>query len=135
MSTVDLWPDFLLDEIPRTPKHILLEQATALGTKTNNVVQGSVHSGVDRDGDFSHAFVLHCPALKGYRYELFRVWHRPDLYPVFVENERVADDESGFVDFLRALFSAERTIRIIRAIIAQARSEESVIDLDDDVPF
>lgn len=42
MSTVDLWPDFLLDEIPRTPKHILLEQATALGTKTNNVVQGSV---------------------------------------------------------------------------------------------
>lgn len=135
MSTVDLWPDFLLDEIPRTPKHILLEQATALGAKTNNVVQGSVHSGVDSDGDFSHAFVLHCPALKGYRFELFRVWHRPDLYPVYGENKVVAEDEAGLVEYLRTLFSTERTVRIIRAIIAQARSEESVLKLDDDVPF
>jgi hypothetical protein len=43
-ETKDLWPDNLVAEIPRTPTHILREQAAALGRKTRNVVQAKVRT-------------------------------------------------------------------------------------------
>jgi hypothetical protein len=66
------------------------------------------------------------------------VSHGPSLYPVYINViEAPARDEGNFVEGLKSLFSSDRTIRIIRAIAAQARSEEfaSGQDEEDMPPF
>ena len=128
----DLWPDNLVAEIPRTPTNILREQAAALGRKTRNVVQAKVRTRTDQGGDFLLTFVLHAPSIEGYEYDLFTVAHREDLYPVY-DDDKVMENEASFIEYLRSLFSSPRTIRIVRALVAQSRAESD--DSDDDIPF
>jgi hypothetical protein len=129
----NLWPDDLVEKIPRTPVHILREQATALGEKTNNVVQAKVRTNTDRDGYFHLTFVLTAPTLQGYEYELFAVFHDEGLYPVH-NGDDLCDDEESLKAYLKSLFSSERTKRIVRALVAQARTQSDLAE-DDDIPF
>jgi len=140
----DLWPEDLVAEIPRTPKDILLEQAAALGKKTKNVVQAKVRSRQDDDGDLVHRFVLFAPALGNYEYELVSVWHDETLYPVSAPSSGAApgpkklQDEEELRQYLRGFFGSERTLKVVRAMVANSRAEVPTsgdYGKDDDIPF
>ena len=127
----DFWPQDLLDNIPRTPKTILEEQAAALGPKTKNIVQAKVKSAIDPEGDFHHSFVLTCNALGTYQYTLFVVWHGVSLYPVHHDNLEF-EDEYEFKRHLKDILGTPRTAQMVRALVAQAQGVKAA---DDDVPF
>jgi hypothetical protein len=139
----DLWPEDLVAEIPRTPKDILLEQAAALGKKTKNVVRAKVRSRQDEEGDLVHRFVLYAPALGNYEYDLVSIWHDETLYPVSAPatgagpGPKKLQDEEELRQYLRSFFGSERTLKIVRAMVANSRAEAPATNegRDDDIPF
>lgn len=137
MTTIpsSLWPDDLITNVPTIPITVLKEQAAHLGRLTNNVVIAKVKGWTDMDGDFRLEFVLLAPALGNYEYSLFELYHGTELYPVRLmsDSEFLIDDEDELRLFLERTFSEDRTVRIVRALVAQARALPP--RSDDDVPF
>lgn len=119
-----LWPEDLIAATPRMPLHILQEQASALGKRTDDVVRGVISSHPGNDM-FMIKFALRSPALDNYEHELFNIWHSIELYPVLTRDEygdvTEAKNEEEFIDFLKSKFRAQRTRNIVRSIVAQAR--------------
>ena len=81
----DLWPEDINIPDLIAPVTILKEQASLLGTKTNNVVKAEVTTSKPRlseEGKFYYVFYLVAPALNNYYYELFAITHGVELYPL-----------------------------------------------------
>jgi hypothetical protein len=127
----DLWPSDLVAEIPRTPMNILREQAAALGKRTNNIVQAKVKGYTDDANDFILEFNLFVPTLSNYKYTLFTIWHDEALYPVHFQ-QQTFEGEEDLRKWLRETFRSARVVKIVRALVAQARVTESD---DDDLPL
>src|SRR5229473_2311676 len=101
MNNVDLWGDLIAEPV-RTPVTILKEQATLLGSKTNQMVLAEVKTEVE-EGEFVHAFELVVPFLEYYRYRLFTVQHSITLYPVVPGGTLIRlKDEEAFTNWLRS---------------------------------
>ncbi|OLP16875.1 hypothetical protein BST81_19480 [Leptolyngbya sp. 'hensonii'] len=124
----DLWPDFGETNLI-TPLTILKAQATALAKKTNGLVEATVTSSSEANGDFIHRFYLVAPVLD-YRYHLLTVFHDIKLYPLRIEflieglQSKLGGslkDEAAFESCLTNIFASEKTIQIIRALISQSR--------------
>lgn len=83
------------------------------------------------DGEFFvHSFILVAPALGHYRYLLFRVLHKLDIYPVQIKTDLetkqirpqyTADTEDIFIDQLKEVFSSEKTRKIIDTLLAMSQ--------------
>ena len=142
----DLWPAELVAGKVRAPVALLHEQAALLGDKTGNVVQARVvpveqFVFVKRQYEpFTYSFLLHAPALGSYRYRLFDITYGVALYPVrvFPDNDIVkelaaqhnvvvdkdaffrAEDESKLMEYLSTIFHSEKTMQVIRALLAQS---------------
>jgi hypothetical protein len=126
MSTEDdYWPDDLVKDVPNVPVEILKQQASLLGGKTGNTVVADVESYVDGDGDFMIKFSIRAPALSNYSYELFRVWHNAELYPLSIwgVSDVSLNNEKELRDFIRGQLQSEKTVRIVRALVSQARQQ------------
>ena len=72
----DLWPDDLMDSLDKvkTPISILREQASLLGTKTGNLIEGKVYTASwedQKDYPFQYGFYLEAPTLENYRFTMF----------------------------------------------------------------
>jgi hypothetical protein len=143
----DLWPEIGTPSI-RTPVSILREQASLLGTKTNNVVEGEVKviegsMSWAISWDFGYVFYLVAPLLKNYRYRLLSIAHRLDMYPLRVRlSEEIAaeiilaepslifntsgvvevGDEDTFLVLLSLVLRSSKTIKVIHALIAQSQT-------------
>ena len=123
-SQRDLWPEDITEpSLIATPLSILKEQATFLGEKTKNLIEGEVRSGGDSN-NFVHQFFLLAPALKNYRYRLLTVSHRIELYPVTVSFDPTgqsfgAETQEDFTALLATLFAHEKTKKVIQALKAQ----------------
>ena len=137
----DYWGD-IGSEGQRTPLAILREQAALLGTKTKNLVEATVDTGVDSLGHFVHRFTLVVPSLSSYKYELFRIEHGVAIYPITVPSEPPSaqlsrwpvnliavgslslqlESEQEFIDWLHRKLSSAETKRIIANLLAQATS-------------
>jgi hypothetical protein len=119
MSTQDFWGDIGPAQI-RTPASILREQASLLGEKTHNLIEGKVATS-NNGAFFFQTMFLVAPALNNYHYELLKVRHEIQLYPVVdVTNPgKPLKSEAEFVDWLRAKLSSLETRRIIEALLAQ----------------
>lgn len=122
----DFWPSDI-NVLPdlQTPVSILREQASLLGEKTNNLVEAEVRSQGDKSSQFVHTFFLVAPALDNYRYPLFTVTHKVDLYPAtisFASQGLQAENEVKFVEYLKKIFADEKTKKVIQALIAQSRT-------------
>jgi hypothetical protein len=87
----DLWGDLEVAPI-RTPVAILKEQAAVLGQKTRNVVEARVETSLTYNSHFVHSFSLVVPALDNYEYQLFKVQHAIDLYPVETPNQSLNNE-------------------------------------------
>jgi hypothetical protein len=127
------WPTDLVDEVPQTPLDIMNLQAAALGKRTGNLVIAKVIT--EPEGDtFYHNFLLVAPTLD-YSYSLFFIQHGIDLYPAYVgdsyfslqreatQNKEIANEDE-LKTFLKSRLSEERTVRIVRNLLSQAKSAE-----------
>jgi len=138
ISPRNLWPEDIAVTGQVPPVAILKEQGALLGQRTQNLVVGRVSAadpdGPDSEQDFCYEFELLAPAL-GYRYQLFKVQHGADFYPLGIEwdspdNVKLfavagvdgIEDEEQFLKALEIIFSSERTRKIISSLIAQSRA-------------
>jgi hypothetical protein len=145
---IDLWPNELSTVDQRSPLTILKEQASLLGEKTQNIVIAVledaplVGSWLPKNYPFKYGFLLTCPALSHYRFRLFSIAYDIDIYPVrfhldsdvaeeIIEETHVelgmngnlqASNEEEFIEILRRIFSSRKTVRVIRALLSQAKS-------------
>jgi len=137
----DLWPKDLALSKVRTPLAILKEQASLLGQRTGGLVTAEIRR-YERppairleDTDFGYGFDVVAPALGGYRYRLFSIYHGIALYPVTIELDDeamleidpeskgravAALDEAAFVRVLERIFKAKKARRVIEALWAQS---------------
>lgn len=142
----DLWPEELEAAKIRPPVSILKKQASLLGQKTKNLVEGLVLS-TEIGGDISYSFFLVAPALSSYRYLLFTMSHDIRMYPLFINMEREilaevnpelyqkwgkiaglvagshkekAKNEAEFLALLKRIFSATKTKQLIAAMLSQS---------------
>ncbi len=132
---IDLWPE-KIGKVPdiKAPVSILKEQATLLGKRTKNVVEARVTTyevpSVAEQQMIHYRFLITSPILN-YRYELFRMWHKVDLYPVTIqpgeeimgeispgEKELTAYSEDEFVETLKKIFAAQKTVKVINSLLA-----------------
>jgi hypothetical protein len=102
------------------------EQAALLGRKTKNLVEAKVATSVLLGGFTAH-FNLVVPALGNYTYELFKVRHGVEPYPVEVPLEiphpaLSLKSEEEFVSWLQQTLSSPKTKRIVSNLLAQATS-------------
>jgi len=140
---IDLWPDNIGEVKVKSPVTILREQASLLGQKTKNIVQAEVVD-AHRTEAFIYGFLIVGPALGNYRFRLLMIRHDISLYPVLIDVEEkileeigaklrtepdeddpekywiVADDEEEFVESLKAIFGAQKTKRVIAALLSQS---------------
>lgn len=122
----DFWPESFGSLEVETPLQILRKQASLVGTKTGNLLEGSVSRFVDEDGDFRIDFYLVAPALSDYRYKLLSLWHSIGLYPVNTIDDKPPiklKNAEEFKNYLRSRFTSEETLKVIRSLITQSRSE------------
>ncbi len=123
--TQDLWPADIATTELRSPVAILREQATLLADKTEGLIVGNVRT-VTLGEQLQHTFMFVAPALSHYTFDLFSFTHGPSLYPVEAFDEAglliPIQSEEEFLNFLRDLFSSERTKQIIHSLIAHSRT-------------
>lgn len=124
-----LWPEDIAVTDEVAPVVILKEQASLLGQRTNNLVEARVLPGQSHYSEypFVYYFELVAPALDHYRYRLFEIAHGVEFYPVRIEFEefatpRDAPGEDEFLLELAAIFSSDRTKRIVSSLIAQSKA-------------
>ncbi|MDM8553558.1 hypothetical protein QUF75_02375 [Desulfococcaceae bacterium HSG7] len=145
---LDLWPPEIANERIKTPVMILREQASLLGEKSGNLVQGEVVGDNNNPKNLIYYFYVVAPTLGNYRYQLFALEHETITYPLkihveelildeirtdvktdsktdnFMEYEIIhVDNEAGLIETLKAIFRSNRTRRIITALMSQADVE------------
>lgn len=147
----NLWPDDFGTSVVTPPITILREQAEYLGKQTKGMVDGRVltakvddstphWTSAESDAEdllfrnpkedaeaLWHRFYLEVPALDNYRYLLLTVVHPIALYPLRLYDNATdktykCADENEFVQRLRDILTAEKTKKIITAILAQVRA-------------
>ena len=124
-SNDDLWPDLTGEPEVKSPLLILREQAAKLGAKTSNIIEAEVTANPSNNGGLYVRFMLKAPALNGYEYVLLSINQPVDLYPVNLTDDFFGDtakNEQEFKQFLENLFKSERTVKIIRSLIAQSKN-------------
>ena len=168
-TTASLWPKEIETRREKAPVAILREQASILGEKTRNLVQGEVSTSKSVNNQFAYDFYIVSPPLENYHFKLMTVSHGINFYPLQVDIDQDihseifgegqyaeyphiygrAESEKQFLDLLKQIFGAEKTVRVITSLLSQADpdwdakgdwpppenpfSEEN--EEDDDIPF
>ena len=132
ISPRNLWPEDIDVSEVIAPVTILKEQASLLGERTKNLVEGRVTPNNDNflyTTDFVYDFDLVAPALNNYRYRLFTIEHNVDLYPLFIRNFEAfavprleVPNEEEFLTRLAEIFSSRKAKSVIKSLIAQSRA-------------
>ena len=119
----DYWPANIADSNLTTPVTILKEQATLLGEKTRQLVEGEVVTQTTGTLLF-HYFYVAAPTLN-YRFELFNISHGVNFYPLvlrYLNNTTSLGSEEEFKAKLKEIFAAPHTLNVVHSILAQVRS-------------
>lgn len=131
---INLWPDDIQAVRMEAPVTILRKQAALLGQRTKNIVTAEAVRRVSID-TFTFSFYIVGPAVGNYRYKLFTMRHGAPFYPLTLELapgvlQELCDDAAPhgvtaiissrdeFLVELRKVFAADKTLRVIRAILA-----------------
>jgi hypothetical protein len=136
----DLWPKDLEDltkSSATAPVNILKEQAAILAKRTNGLIYAEVtlHDFPIRAKSFSYSFDIVAPALQNYRYELFRLKHGVEMYPVMFHieteikneiqpevHELKASNEEEFNKILWRVFNSKKGKQLLTALLKQSES-------------
>ncbi len=126
MTTENLWPQFSLDELPRTPKTILNEQAEFFAYATKNLLTAKIKvrpspSSLD---EIDYEFEIVAPNLGGYKYQLLKISQNTiSMYPCRLEvegNFNEIENEQELVEKLKEIFNSEKIKKVIKSLIAQS---------------
>ena len=136
----NLWPE-MGENLQKSPKKLLLDQAVILRGLTKNVVTADViQRSVTNPNSttFNYTFVLVTPSLGSYSFSLFNFDCPVALYPVkiivddqmkaslpelFTKERKVeVKNEEEFINVVEAIFSSERTRQVINGLISQSAS-------------
>jgi hypothetical protein len=118
----NLWPDFTTDEIVRSPKIILREQASFLGKSTKNILTGNIRTESWRN-QFSHSFQIVAPNLNNYTYTLFTIVEEDIFgFPCKFQSESAFSikNEEELLARLKEIFSSDDTKKIINSLMSQS---------------
>lgn len=138
MATVDLWPENIqfVREKFKAPVAVLREQAALLGQRTLNIVTAEVSHHRRDTAAFTFFFYIVGPAISFYRWRLLIMSHNVPQYPLTLEVAPgvLAPQQSvvlsikshdEFLTALRRVFSADKTLRVIRSILNLSGAETS----------
>jgi hypothetical protein len=126
------WPTDFGVPAEVTPLTVLKEQATFLGERTKNLIEGRVQTKVEGEAmKFRHSLYLVVPTLGNYRYFLLSVTHNPTIYPIEIfdatsERAIMARDFEEFKEKLREILSSDRVKRIVGSLLSYASPSFSV---------
>lgn len=128
-ATDNLWPEFSLDEVVRSPKTILNEQAEFLAKGTKNLLKGNTTTNISQDGSIFYYFEIVAPNLSGYKYILFYIYQK-DVFPYpctlnFNKKEFNILTEDILMQKLKDIFNDEYTKKVISALLAQSKDNSS----------
>ena len=116
---LDLWGELAPADM-RTPVSLLREQAALLGEKTGYVVVARVET-TPRSGFFNHRLILVAAALGDYEYELLKIRHGVDLYPVTdARTGEEMEDEELFLEWLHQQLTSPATVKVVGNLVALA---------------
>lgn len=115
----------------RSPIDVLRAQIAYWKELTNGEILAEVERTLTKPDRVAYWFGFVVPALEDYRYRLFLVEHGLDLYPLWISSGRddttpveVLDEEALYAE-LRARFSSEATLRIVRQLHALAAEAQA----------
>ena len=126
-TTQNLWPEFPFDNLIRSPKFILEEQANFLAKNTKNLLTANVKTHTGYDGRLEHIFEIIAPALDNYKYSLFTINQKDIfLYPCRLEGESAysINTEEDLISKLKEIFSSAETQKIINSLMSQSKENE-----------
>ena len=125
MTTIEnLWPEFPVDNLVKSPKSILEEQAIFLATNTKNLLTANINTHTNFDGRLEHTFEIVAPALNGYKYSLFTINQKDIfLYPCRLEGEGQysINTEDDLIKKLKDIFNSAETQKIINSLMSQSK--------------
>ena len=138
----NLWPMDIGKERINSPNTILREQASFLGSATNNLVQGEVIKDKGYEANFRYYFHIVAPSVGNYHYRLMTMYHPIEIYPVHIfvedsilnelsehftvehlepyENGVAVRSEEEFSTALKTIFASEKTKKVITSLLSQA---------------
>lgn len=131
IKTENLWPDFSLEEIVRSPKTILEEQAQFLAKGTKNILTANVRTETFDNDEIRNIFQLIAPKLDGYKYTLFTVTQKSiHPFPCKLDGEKSysIQNEENLVEKLKSIFSSNETKEIINILISQSVDNSPKLD-------
>lgn len=130
MTTRNLWPEFQLENVLRTPKAILNEQAEFLAKGTKNLLNANIKISAStiKPEEISYSFNIIAPNLGGYSYHLFRIVQNTiSMYPCILYNNDYQTyeimDETDFLEKLAEIFNSPQTQKVITSLISQSIDE------------
>lgn len=127
----DYWPDDLVDDSIVPPGRILNEAAEELSQRTGGTLKAEpVQIGEPQSGELIYAFYLTAEALRGFRYELFRVLVPAQMYPLeirggILDTSFQPGDEQAFRRKLQDLFASDKVRRVVSALVAESKQQQS----------
>lgn len=119
--TKNLWPDFNIEQGPRSPKNVIEEAGDGLAKKTKNIVKFFTSSPTIVANDIQIQFTLYTPRLS-YHFPFMRAKFRLDTYyPVSLVADQmpeiIANDEKELIAALTKIFTAPSTIKTIQRLM------------------
>lgn len=125
------WPEDLVDETIVPPGRILSEAAEELSRRTGGTLKAEpMQIGEPRSGELIYAFYLVADALRGFRYELFRVLVPAQMYPLeirggILDTSFQPGDEQAFRKKLQDLFASDKVRKVVSALVAESKQHQS----------
>lgn len=127
MPVQNLWPDFDVQAMPRSPKRVLQEAGAGLREKTHGLIEFVVQTHAD-DNQLVHDCYFWVPSLN-FRYPFLTVTHDgAQPYPVEITSDafarsRKADNETSFLEILGEIFRSPRTVSAVTQLIDSASTD------------
>jgi hypothetical protein len=121
----NLWPDFDIGQVPRSPKTVIEDAGRGLEKKTRGMVQFYTMGISIKDNKVEVSFSLYSRTL-GYHFPFLRAKFEVEpIYPVTVVTDKMADvvanDEKELTASLAKIFSAPSTVETIQKLMSLAQ--------------
>jgi len=128
----NFFDDVIEETSVKPPIAVLKELAQELAQKTQGLLVGKVEQS-NLSNEFSLEFYITAPSLNNYSYEVFRVNHNLDFYPLKLTinatrlpNRSYAvekvENQEKFEETLKIIFSSPEVKKVINGLLAQIKS-------------
>jgi len=132
MPSEDLWGELPGADATVKPSTLLREQASLLGAKTKNLIEGEVREYFTGDPELiGFRFFINCPAVGNYRYHVLTLTHPLlHVFPAKVQDhahgrEHQAANEEELRSVLKGIFTSGQVRRVIAALLREAAAPVS----------